>query len=160
MKNHYILASPVDKGITFITFVFLIASISLGIDVYNKCEEAQKSQTYKNLNMALGHFLTMSITAGLISLVIMKSPRAIHLLGAMFTILGIITSGMTLGMIKKCKDSVPDDERTKQDSERFSITALVIMVVFFMIHMFMLRSVYGAKKPAMAPAPKTNMLNN
>ena len=156
MKNHYITASLVDKGIVFVTFVFLIASIALGIDVYKKCDEAKKSKTYKNLNMALGHFLTMSITAGVISLIIMKSPRAIHFLGAMFTVLGIITSGMTLGMTKKCKDSAPD-ERTAKDRENFSIAALVIMVLFFMIHMFMLRGVYGTKKPVMAPAaPKPN----
>ena len=151
MKNHYITASLFDKGIVFITFVFLIASISLGIDVYKKCDEAKQSKTYKNLNMALGYFLTMSMTAGVISFIIMKSPGAIHLLGAIFTILGIITSGMTIGMTQKCKDSAPD-KRTAEDRERFAIVALVVMVVFFIIHMFMLRSVYGPPKPIMAPA--------
>jgi len=151
MKNHYITASLFDKGIVFVTFVFLIASIALGIDVYKKCDEAKKSKTYQNLNMALGHFLTMSITAGVISLIIMKSPRAIHLLGAMFSILGIITSGMTLGMTKKCKDTAVD-ERTGQDRERFAGVAIGLMVLFFMIHMFMLRGVYGTPKPVMAPA--------
>lgn len=151
MKNHYITASLFDKGIVFVTFVFLIASTALGIDVYKKCDEAKKSKTYQNLNMALGHFLTMSITAGVISLIIMKSPRAIHFLGVIFTILGIITSGMTLGMTRKCKDTAPDI-RTAQDRERYAGVAIGLMVLFFMLHMFMLRGVYGTTKPAMAPA--------
>ena len=151
MKNHYITASLFDKGIVFVTFVFLIASTALGIDVYKKCDEAKKSKTYQNLNMALGHFLTMSITAGVISLIIMKSPRAIHFLGVIFTILGIITSGMTLGMTRKCKDTAPDI-RTAQDRENYAGVAIGLMVCFFMLHMFMLRGVYGTKKPVMAPA--------
>lgn len=72
------------------------------------CDAAKNSKIYNNLREVLNYGLTVGITALVtLSFIRFMSPGGVpsaRVIGILFALASIVTSGMTLGMFYKCKD--------------------------------------------------------
>lgn len=108
-----------------VAILFFVIGCSIGIDIHSKCEAAKADGTYNNLREALNYSLTIGITTmiTLIALRMMKGNATA--IGLLFSVIGVITGGMTLGMFYKCANEVSGDR--KKSLEGFAWLSLVMM---------------------------------
>lgn len=106
------LATVKNYGPTAIIILMFIIGCSVGINIHSKCRAAQDSKLYNNLRETLNYGLTVGITS-LATLSILRISKGVNAkyIGLLFTFIGVITSGMTLGMFYKCKDENYGDRK-------------------------------------------------
>lgn len=106
------LAGVKNYASTAIIILMFIIGCSVGINIHSKCKTAQTSKLYNNLRETLNYGLTIGITS-LVTLSIIKMSKDVDAkyIGLLFTLVGVITSGMTLGMFYKCKNENEGDRK-------------------------------------------------
>lgn len=105
--------------------VFFIIGCAIGIDIHSKCDAAQADGTYNNLRAALNYSLTIGLTS-LVTMIALRMMKGnANAVGLLFSVIGVITGGMTLGMFYKCADEVEGDR--KKTLEGFAWLSLLMM---------------------------------
>ena len=112
---------------TSIVIIFFIIVCALGIDIHTKCTAAKSSKLYNNLREALNYGLASGITTLLILLVMTVSKGNTSIFGLMFSVLGVITGGMTIGLFYKCVNELSGDR--KKTLEGFMWMSLLMSVL-------------------------------
>ncbi len=127
----------IDKALSLITSVFVIASTSLFIDVYRNCDVAQNKDAYKKfMEGCFGPlFLAVAITIGFLCTFVMKAKSSVHFASAMLSLVGVVMGGMTLGITKECEDSTGKMKIGKpKDRKNFAIASLVVASFGILLH--------------------------
>jgi magnesium-transporting ATPase (P-type) len=113
-----------------LVMIFFIIGCSVGIDIHSKCAVAKDSKLYTNLRDTLSYGLTSGITTMAVLTVIRFMGGAeptMKPVALMYALVGVITSGMTIGMFYKCKDDVSGDR--KKALETFAWLSLFMSII-------------------------------
>ena len=92
-------------GIT-VVLAGVYATISgLGIKVFERCEDMQSSEKWKNIKMYLSHTVTLGTAIPFILLIqrVLGTTTQELLLASLYCIMGAIGSAMTLALAQECE---------------------------------------------------------
>lgn len=123
-----------NYGPTAIIILMFIIGCSVGINIHSKCRAAQDSKLYNNLRETLNYGLTVGISS-LATLSILKISKDVNAkyVGLLFTFIGVITSGMTLGMFYKCKDENYNDRKKALEGVAWISFILPLLAGIFLL---------------------------
>lgn len=113
---------------TVFIIIFFIIGCSVGIDIHSKCKIAQDSKLYNNLRETLNYGLAAGI-ASLVTISILNVTKGANakMIGLLFALIAVITSGMSVGMFYKCKDE--NYGSRKKALETFAWLSLIIPIL-------------------------------
>jgi hypothetical protein len=112
--------------------VFYIAITAIGVRTFNKCDQVQNSQKWKNIKGFLSHTMTMAITmiATLTLAKFVKSEAVAF--GLVFGIFGLIASVMTISLTGECKNSADKSARNFGIASAVAYPLLIIASGYMM----------------------------
>ena len=117
-------------------FLYLVIA-SLGIDMFNKCDEQAGKSTQENLKLFLSYTLTIALTIPCTLLMVKTAGSKLSgIIVLLFGIMGIVGSSASLNWARTCESSKKD-----QSKMAFSAVSLVIFLLAFLGGLFMLRPV-------------------
>ena len=108
----------------------LYAIISgLGIKVFERCEDMQSSEKWKNIKMYLSHTLTLGIAIPLVLLIqkVLGASTQEKILASMYCIMGFIGSAMSLALAQECPDS--DEDEAAKGMGAFGIVIYLLAAI-------------------------------
>jgi len=117
-------------------FLYLVIA-SLGIDMFNKCDEQAGKSTQENLKLFLSYTLTIALTIPCTLLMVKTAGSKLSgIIVLLFGIIGIVGSSASLNWARTCESSKKDKSKMG-----FSAASLVIFLLAFLGGLFMLRPV-------------------
>ena len=117
-------------------FLYLVIA-SLGIDMFNKCDEQAGKSTQENLKLFLSYTLTIALTIPCTLLLVKTAGSKLSgIIVLLFGIMGIVGSSASLNWARTCESAKKD-----QSKMAFSAVSLVIFLLAFLGGLFMLRPV-------------------
>ncbi len=117
-------------------FLYLVIA-SLGIDMFNKCDEQAGKSTQENLKLFLSYTLTIALTIPCTLLMVKTAGSKLSgIIVLLFGIMGIVGSSASLNWARTCESSKKDKSKMG-----FSAASLVIFLLAFLGGLFMLRPV-------------------
>jgi len=117
-------------------FLYLVIA-SLGIDMFNKCDEQAGKSTQENLKLFLSYTLTIALTIPCTLLLAKTAGSKLSgIIVLLFGIMGVVGSSAALNWARTCESSKKDDSKMA-----FSAISLVIFLLAFLGGLFMLRPV-------------------
>ena len=123
--------------ITIILATFYVSVSSIGIDIYNKCNQLKTSEKWKNTHNILSHTLViaMTIPGVLFTRYLVGDDRLMGGMGILYGILGIIGSSIAYALYNEsaCK------EHTKESQGNYLIGAIAGSVITTIVSGFLVR---------------------
>ena len=117
-------------------FLYLVIA-SLGIDMFNKCDEQAGKSTQENLKLFLSYTLTIALTIPCTLLMVKTAGSKLSgIIVLLFGIMGIVGSSASLNWARTCESAKKDKSKLG-----FSAASLVIFLLAFLSGLFMLRPV-------------------
>ena len=121
-----------EKGIILIVLTIILATFyvsvsSIGIGIYDKCNQLKTSEKWKNIRKILSHTLViaMTIPGVLFTRYLVGDDKLMGGMGILYGILGIIGSSIAYALYNEsaCK------EHTKESQGNYLIGAIVGSVI-------------------------------
>lgn len=113
--------------ITAISILLFVIGCVLGIYIHKDCEEAKTNKLYNNLREVLNYGLASGIVSFIMILIMKFAKGNTNAIGLIYSILGIITTGVSIGMFYKCKNSLPEKTRENLGRGTWAVLILTIM---------------------------------
>lgn len=113
--------------LTSISILLFVIGCVLGIYIHKDCSEAKSSTLYNNLREVLNYGLASGIVSFIMILIMNFAKGNTNAIGLLYSIIGIITTGVSIGMFYKCKDTLP--EKTRENMGKGVWTVLVLLIL-------------------------------
>lgn len=101
--------------LTIVLGVFYVSISSIGIDIYNKCNELKTSDKWKNLHSLLSHTLVIAmVIPGVLLMQYLASGNVMGGMGILYGLMGLVGSSVSYGIYNEsvCKKFTTDSQKT------------------------------------------------
>ena len=112
---------------TSISILLFVIGCVLGIYIHKDCSEAKSSKLYNNLREVLNYGLASGIVSFIMILITKFAKGNTSAIGLLYSIIGIITTGVSIGMFYKCKNTLP--EKTRENMGRGVWAVLILLIL-------------------------------
>jgi len=96
---------------TSVSILLFVIGCLLGIYINKDCSEAKSNKLYNNLRELLNYGLASGIVSFIMILIMKFAKGNTNAIGLVYSILGVITTAVSIGMFYKCKNSLPKKTR-------------------------------------------------
>ena len=112
---------------TSVSILLFVIGCLLGIYINKECTEGASSKLYRNLREVLNYGLASGIASFIMILILRTSKGNTNAIGLLYSIIGVITTGVSIGMFYKCRKSLPEKTRDSLGSVAWGVLVLMIM---------------------------------
>ena len=112
---------------TSISILLFVIGCVIGIFIHKDCSEAKSSKLYNNLREVLNYGLASGIVSFIMILIMNYAKGNTNAIGLLYSIIGIITSGISIGMFYKCKNTLPEKSRENMGRGLWAVLILLIL---------------------------------
>jgi len=111
---------------TALSILLFIIGCVLGIYIYKDCSEAKSDKNYNNLREVLNYGLVSGIVSFVMILIINFAKGNTNAIGVLYSIIGTITTSVSIGMFYKCKKNLPEK---KHEISEIGIWGVLILLI-------------------------------
>ena len=116
-------------GFTIMFGIFYIATASIGVQTYNKCEEIQGVKKWDNIKMLLSHTMTIGMAIpAVLTAQYFVGGKVTAAMAILYGIMGLIGNATAFAMTREGSCG----EFTKKDSKNYLIFGMVASLLVMM----------------------------
>lgn len=112
---------------TALSILLFVIGCVLGIYIHKDCSEAKSDEFYNNLREVLNYGLASGIVSFVMILIMNFAKGNTNAIGVLYSIIGVITTGVSIGMFYKCKNNLP--EKTRENFGRGIWSVLILLII-------------------------------